>query len=62
MSDLDFDKLTNELREELKDYPHTLKVINGTITKNGVQENVEQTTEQVSLDKIQYESLASVPK
>lgn len=62
MSDLDFDKLTNELREELKDYPNTLRVVNGTITKNGIQEEVDETTEQVSLDKIQYESLASVPK
>lgn len=65
LSDVDFDKLTNELKLELVDYPHALRVIKGTITKIDTEESqvyVDENTEQISLDKIQYESLASVPK
>lgn len=62
LTDAEFDELTNKLKLVGIQYPEILTFISGTITKGNEQVIVDETTEQISLDKIQYESIASVPK
>lgn len=61
LSDFEFDELTVDLKNRCAEIPHLLKILTSTITTENGQLDPTQTV-MISLDKIQWETLASMQK